>query len=764
MTDHFMQCCYTRNGGQGIDSGWQVVAASRELPAKIHKDYALLQSANVASQLPVDGQGRALNLFELVGNGSYIFMTRIHYGLTDSLSRQNNMFAHTFLFPLSERETLSDPNRFLTVLDENFKSSPEEAEPIPEVLLRGAAFNLETALEICGLDEKRYIQLIFCVAAQFMGRSKKPLYIRFDGEGIRLRALLYCIYMGIPYFMRRSLFSSTADINHQHTKNLIFSHEVSASDYYLSPDTGENNILTDRLRGRLERLGFVGYFAENWRQPGVENYFAQLETGAAELGDRSGSNELILKIAHLLLKGKPIGTLGEGELSDRLYDALRTEVKGNVAMESYIARLLAGMDTQEYRLSWEGEKCLEEWLEQTNSKCLKEEGERYQVNSLMHMELSEAAGRLAGMTPSFFKLCCERLVKSERGIGILDLYFSNYMAVVQKDWPSLDEAVVRLSGLPVMNMEQTMGRLRQAAWEVYARQLEAAADPCRALDCYVDFMRSLGEDIQTSGVLEKAQKAYWSHFHLASYRREKQDEYRKFRLPGCEGWERAECMEKLLSCVEHNARSGLVKLNRFVGGRYLDLQESERGWLYELLLEDQAMELPEDKEPKRAEWLYLAVYSPKENVIKQTEGCINLIRSKSYECFQMKFVEQMQNIFGGQEEKRLVWCKLGGIYLDEVCREDEKCRVPLDVWLVIGRYLFRNSFSIFDQYNKAAVLSAEPEEVIYGSNLLSCPEWQEQAEEYIRKGGLAGKTVKKWLSCLRKRNHVAKLGLLKRKI
>ena len=131
MTDHFMPGCYTRTGGQGIDSGWQVVAASRELPAKIHKDYALLQSANVASQLPVDGQGRALNLFELVGNGSYIFMTRIHYGLTDSLSRQNNMFAHTFLFPLSEGPPLALPNGFWRSVPAILISKPLLPCPIP---------------------------------------------------------------------------------------------------------------------------------------------------------------------------------------------------------------------------------------------------------------------------------------------------------------------------------------------------------------------------------------------------------------------------------------------------------------------------------------------------------------------------------------------------------------------------------------------------------------------------------------------------------
>lgn len=66
-------------------------------------------------------------------------------------------------------------------------------------------------------------------------------------------------------------------------------------------------------------LGFCGLLAENWRQVRVENYFDQAGKTGAQSWGQFCLKLLILKIAHLLLKGKTIGTLGEGEPSDWLF-------------------------------------------------------------------------------------------------------------------------------------------------------------------------------------------------------------------------------------------------------------------------------------------------------------------------------------------------------------------------------------------------------------------------------------------------------------
>ena len=39
---NFMQCCYTRVGGQSIGSGWQSVACSADVPLDVQKNLSLI--------------------------------------------------------------------------------------------------------------------------------------------------------------------------------------------------------------------------------------------------------------------------------------------------------------------------------------------------------------------------------------------------------------------------------------------------------------------------------------------------------------------------------------------------------------------------------------------------------------------------------------------------------------------------------------------------------------------------------------------------
>ena len=117
---NFMQCCYTRVGGQSIGSGWQSVACSADVPLDVQKNYGTLQNANVPVNMPTDEKGNPLNLFDISVMGDHLYLTRVQYGLLDELNRKNNMFAHTFIFNGMVDEIFENPNIFLTVTVENF--------------------------------------------------------------------------------------------------------------------------------------------------------------------------------------------------------------------------------------------------------------------------------------------------------------------------------------------------------------------------------------------------------------------------------------------------------------------------------------------------------------------------------------------------------------------------------------------------------------------------------------------------------------------
>lgn len=169
----FKQCCYTRVDGQSVDSGWQTVACSEDLPLEVQKTYGSFMNSYIFGKIPEDKSGKSIEkLMDITVKGNYLYFTRIRYGTADSLNRGNNMFSHTFIFSMKDDEIIKNPNIFLTVKESNFKESEEEARVIPEELDRYEDFTLKGALEICGLNRERYVRLIQGVFAQFYADRK----------------------------------------------------------------------------------------------------------------------------------------------------------------------------------------------------------------------------------------------------------------------------------------------------------------------------------------------------------------------------------------------------------------------------------------------------------------------------------------------------------------------------------------------------------------------------------------------------------------
>ena len=123
MTENTMQCCYTnavQEVGGKISSGWQPVAVSDNIPSEAYNGCISLQNANATIQAPmVDERGNVLNLYEITGDGSFVYVSRTQYGLVDRLGRPN-MFSHAYIFSWKKEDVLGDPNTFLTIDRSNF--------------------------------------------------------------------------------------------------------------------------------------------------------------------------------------------------------------------------------------------------------------------------------------------------------------------------------------------------------------------------------------------------------------------------------------------------------------------------------------------------------------------------------------------------------------------------------------------------------------------------------------------------------------------
>ena len=344
MTENIMQCCYTnavQEVGGKISSGWQPVAVSDNIPSEAYNGCVSLQNANATIQAPmVDERGNVLNLYEITGDGSFVYVSRTQYGLVDRLGRPN-MFSHAYIFSWKKEDVIGDPNTFLTIDRSNFAEDEQTASTQKTQLHRNAALTLEQAMRTAGLTPETYLTLIQCVYCQFSERkAAKPLFIQFDGSEEQMQAILYCIYFGLPHYVRKSLSIASAISNTSDSKNIIFSEFASKHETYIIPQTGENNLLTQRAERKIARLGFSDFAVRNCTSIDARQYFAQLDKLAMELGDPTASNELVLKIAHQLIEKVKLSDLGDEELDNRLSDALHSKTYGSQRMDEYISDML----------------------------------------------------------------------------------------------------------------------------------------------------------------------------------------------------------------------------------------------------------------------------------------------------------------------------------------------------------------------------------------------------------------------------------------
>lgn len=743
MAKNFMQCCYTRVGGQSVSSGWQTVAASDGITPDIYKTYLLLQNANVPSQTPTDEAGIPLNVFELVGTGENLFMTHIQYGLTDNLNRQNNMFAHSFIFSLKDIKTIQDPNSFLTITEKNYKISEEEAVKIPEELLRDPAFSIEGALQACGLDHERYIKLIRCIFAQYNGKSKKPLHILYQGDEYVLRAFLYCIYRGIPYFMRRCLTVATADVNDQQSKDLIFSKTYSAMDYYFDPATGENNILTGRLENKFSRVGYVDYYPVHYKEKESEDYFARLEENAVKYGDITASDELVLKIVHQLMQGFDLKALDENQLNDRVYDALKAKSKGSLLMDDYIASLIKRMSECGFLLTDDKEEMLVKRLGGTTSKLLLEAGEAYNINQLSHMTEKEAAERLHILADSVFKVYSRKLAQTPAGQAMMDYYYTTYCLNEDVTWIDLDEMLREVEYLK--NKPSILDKVESNAWELYSGELKSDKLAVGVLGEYLNIMHQLLPKEQWDSCLQAAKEEYWNHFTFTDFDIEKSSEYHFFESMDSKQCLLATDLQKLFVFVKQNEWVDcLSQIAEFSKKYQEEMSITDKEWLMKQL-SDQYMQDEEEIEI----WFYASTFLMEDSILEEVIQRNTNLKEGDFEKFVDEYPEIVKNIKTGTEKEEEIWDKIKEILIQTCEEADQEEMVPLDVWLVLGESQFDNPFSIFNRFHPA-ILEEEAVTVCEESERLGEDEFLDAAKKYISDNKGEARTVKEWISTWKK--------------
>ncbi len=756
MSGKIIQCCYSNLVSASGASGWQTAAASPEMTPHMVDAYRKQQDANVASQLPLDEKGEPLNMYELVADGEFIYVTRVTYGLEDVRGRKNNMLSHTYLFPAS-REVLENPNEFLTVADENFTGDIEKAKQIRTSFVRKAPYTLASAMAECGLDEEKYQNLVYCMQEQ--KAQKRPIFIRTaKGEAV-IRPLMFCLFSALPFSMRSEISCASALVNLNSNRTLIVTSSVDPMNLFFDLETGENNVLTERSIKKYERFGYLSYFIQNREQMDGNAYFEKLEEIAVKLGDQKAAKPRVLKIAYQMISSES-GVETAEEARAKLYEALMAAVQPGVFMDDYIALLLGKINASGNLLDEAVEtELLKKLKEETESEKLRKEGETYLLNKILQAGVVKGSVLLRDVEGEKFDRIAKALYKKEGGEAILDEYFADRVPKDAK-WEEYQKLLDDVAEYCGDHVPKTIEKAEKCCKDRFVYELAVGVDLDQTFQQYVEILRYIDTFTQKQEDCQaKAKEQFWELWEYKGYKSKRNAFYEKMLLDGNKKSDDAKDLIKGVSLMEKgDPEQGNLLFMRFFDRTNPSAPREKLSSQEKLNLDQEIKSFLKQREisleKKSQEKLELAIQLDGLDFLGEAETYVKLISQKDYEEFRKQYRKNTDKWKDHPKRERLL-----SFYNKHILRQLEKGKmiysVSVDVFLTLGAKQYGNPFEFFDAYGKlfpgiSNLLNESPDIVVQNSDLLFREAYADYAEDYLNGEGSSREVVKEWMAEVKK--------------
>lgn len=579
MQEKFYQACYTR---VGVNEGWKTLHYSTDIPQVLLAAYEKNEAGNeVKRGTPLDKNGNALWMLEVLCEKGFVGMSRTQYGLSDAFGR-SNFFSHGYLFP-DAYELLKNPNALLGISDENFKTKVEETESVPECLMRKEAYSIEKALDNCHMTKENYIIYIKCLYYALSTNTNNTIYVRTNGEDEIMRNLLYLAYMAVPYSLRIKITASSCTELDNTNRMLIFGENIPEYSRYVDPWTGENNILTPAIEKRWERNPFVTCFAENCeREEYNEKLFRDMEKWLVEMGDILLNGMDALRIAYMM-STEDIDNVQDDEIMGLIYDWLALPVASAESYDHQTAVLLSKMLKRKIRLGEEAEQMLTERVASSVSEKLKDTYLQYLA--FVTAQLTEEEGyrylnELGKENPVFVKL---RAVLSEKEEGrklLCGFYLHNIGSLTANPdctYGDLIEAYYDCEDMEEIEPEaQTL--LHKKNIEIARTEIRAGIDFETVKTSY----KNTELDIRRSGKIAKELCEEYDCYIHNHFHTDDMDKYWDFYVKWEKALSSAEGMLEYIECMEAAEAGDYQRVKRYIES---DISYEIDGRLVQLLYE-----------------------------------------------------------------------------------------------------------------------------------------------------------------------------------
>ncbi len=748
------QCCYTNAskevGGKTI-SGWQAVAVSPDIPQDAKEACIGYQSVNSVIQPGLASEtGKTPDLYEVFGDGKYIYSVRTRYGLVDRLGRPN-MFSHAYIIPC--KDAIDDPSWFLSIPDGNYAEN-EDAASWDGSIGYGDPMNMDMAMSIAGLSENSLEMLVKAVYAQMSDKKlSKPLYVQSDGELATVKAVMFCLYSSLPFYLRRNLKFSSEPSNGDSKKNLVFSIHAKERDLHFEPATGENNILTPRIEKKIARYGYLTYPFKKLPASDRLAFFRDLDERSEKLTGFGKNSDLAAKIAFAFQQDPECAKLDDAGLEDLLIDLLQAEPSDSEMIGEYIKTIVCTADSRGAEISPETETMLSDWIADSNYAMLCKMKENRFFSRLCAKNTDDAVKTLRELPAEERRGYLIKLQGDEKGAEIVKRYFYEILSASQPTtWDEIRTAAQEYE--PLRRDEEITSCFLEAAYRKYRLSFLGNSRAGDDLDAYTSILTSILPENEFQQKVLDAKALFWrlSGIENLSYR--EKSLFEKFAVsqfpdsPSEDNYNLAKRYIELLESYDPDKeKEFFAELEAFFDeNRGIAGKDKER-----LLRDMQEYVVERHGENKGKNFVFWAVkvLNAATDEIREDLLCLkSAFETHDVERLTVACIKYIQRDNVAVEDKNSIISAVLQAY-DKYDSEEKP--VPLDCWLSIGKAIGnQNVFSVFDD-RSPVILRLDPQTVVTGSSLLKndYPDFDgitADAVEYVRQNrGRPAEAVWKWL-------------------
>ena len=421
----FFQASY----GKPDNINWKLFNLSPGIPQDMCDFFEKVGTRNAPQNLNPqdmrDEAGNPLLLREICSQDRIIGLTQVQYGEVDNTGRPK-ITAHGFLFSADDH-VLRDPNEILSVSDENFTFGSQATNPV-DSLQYEPRFTLASAMETAGLSENNLLKLMACVNISLVSQTDYPLFLLDCREEQRMKAVMYCIYMALPYSLRYLLsFSNANNFSRSLCKSISFVRQAPTGAYWYHLDNGETNVELEDIGQNPDQYPFL-YRLREYGIAQFDTYCQQLQAKLDEMQLSWSQDYETLKMADVMLDGLAfLQKKDDHKLTRFLFETVSYAPLQNQKVDDYLAQVLKiyaerGLVPNEILL-----KKLQVRALKTSSAAYGEIYRHMQASSLIQQGQSEVSAFLAQQcneNPEEFRKWCTYLEKFDNGHEMVGGYYT----------------------------------------------------------------------------------------------------------------------------------------------------------------------------------------------------------------------------------------------------------------------------------------------------------------------------------------------------